>query len=58
MDISPWRRGVDLRGIEDIIAFDLSPLRRERAMALGARAVFDPRDAPPAETLGKLRGYG
>jgi (R,R)-butanediol dehydrogenase / meso-butanediol dehydrogenase / diacetyl reductase len=46
------------RGIEDIVAFDLSPLRRERAKALGARAVFDPRENPPAETLGELRGYG
>jgi (R,R)-butanediol dehydrogenase/meso-butanediol dehydrogenase/diacetyl reductase len=46
------------RGIEDIIAFDLSPLRRERAVALGARAAFDPRETPPAEALGSLRGYG
>src|SRR5262249_53046663 len=30
------------RGIDDIVAFDLSPLRRERALALGARAAFDP----------------
>jgi len=46
------------RGIEDIVAFELSPLRRERALALGAQAVFDPRETPPAEALGKLRGYG
>src|SRR4051812_26375500 len=44
------------RGVEDIVAFDLSPLRRERAKALGARAVFDPRDAPAAATLADLRG--
>jgi len=44
------------RGIEDIVAFDLSPLRRERAKALGARAVYDPRDNPPATTLAELRG--
>jgi 2-desacetyl-2-hydroxyethyl bacteriochlorophyllide A dehydrogenase len=44
------------RGIEDIIAFDLSPLRRDRAKALGARAVFDPRENPPAKVLGELRG--
>jgi (R,R)-butanediol dehydrogenase / meso-butanediol dehydrogenase / diacetyl reductase len=44
------------RGIEDIVAFDLSPLRRERAKALGARAVFDPREHPPARALGELRG--
>jgi threonine dehydrogenase-like Zn-dependent dehydrogenase len=46
------------RGIDDIIAFDLSPLRRERALALGARAAFDPRVNPPAEILGELRGHG
>jgi len=44
------------RGIEDIVAFDLSPLRRERAKALGARAVYDPREHPPATTLATLRG--
>jgi (R,R)-butanediol dehydrogenase/meso-butanediol dehydrogenase/diacetyl reductase len=44
------------RGIEDIVAFDLSPLRRERAKSLGARAVFDPRVNPPAATLTELRG--
>jgi threonine dehydrogenase-like Zn-dependent dehydrogenase len=44
------------RGIEDIVAFDLSPLRRERAVALGARAAYDPRDKPPAATLAQLRG--
>jgi (R,R)-butanediol dehydrogenase / meso-butanediol dehydrogenase / diacetyl reductase len=44
------------RGIEDIVAFDLSPLRRERAVALGARAAFDPREHSPAEALGELRG--
>jgi (R,R)-butanediol dehydrogenase/meso-butanediol dehydrogenase/diacetyl reductase len=46
------------RGIEDIVAFDLSPLRRDRAKALGARAVFDPREHPPAATLTQLRGSG
>jgi (R,R)-butanediol dehydrogenase/meso-butanediol dehydrogenase/diacetyl reductase len=44
------------RGIEDIVAFDLSALRRDRAKALGARAVFDPRDNPPAKLLAELRG--
>ncbi|HMJ55546.1 MAG TPA: zinc-binding dehydrogenase [Polyangiaceae bacterium] len=48
--------GLRWRGIEDIIAFDLSPLRRERAKALGARAVFDPREHPPAAALTELRG--
>lgn len=46
------------RGIEDIIAFDLSALRRKRALALGAHAAFDPRENPPAEILGTLRGHG
>jgi 2-desacetyl-2-hydroxyethyl bacteriochlorophyllide A dehydrogenase len=46
------------RAIEDIIVFDLSPLRRERAIALGARAAFDPRENPPAEILKQLRGAG
>lgn len=44
------------RGVEDIVAFDLSPLRRERAMALGARTVLDPREHPPASALSRLRG--
>ena len=46
------------RGVEDIVAFDLSPLRRARAKALGAREVYDPRDNPPAATLSALRGTG
>lgn len=46
------------RGIDDVIAFDLSPLRRERALALGARAAFDPLVNPPAEILRELRGDG
>lgn len=44
------------RGVEDIVAFDLSALRRERAKALGARAVYDPRESPPGATLAELRG--
>jgi 2-desacetyl-2-hydroxyethyl bacteriochlorophyllide A dehydrogenase len=44
------------RGIDDIIAFDLSALRRDRAKQLGARAVFDPRENPPAATLTEHRG--
>ena len=46
------------RGVEDIVAFDPSPLRRERAIALGARAALDPRARPPAEALSELRGQG
>lgn len=45
------------RGIEDIAVFDLSKLRLQRALDLGARAAFDPRERPPAEALGELRGY-
>jgi len=44
-------------GIDDIIVFDLSPLRRQRAMAVGARAAFDPRENPPEKILGELRGH-
>ena len=44
------------RGVVDVVAFDLSPLRRERAIALGARAAFDPRDKEPATVLKELRG--
>jgi (R,R)-butanediol dehydrogenase / meso-butanediol dehydrogenase / diacetyl reductase len=44
------------RGVEDIVVFDLSPFRRERALALGARAAFDPRENPPEQTLTELHG--
>jgi threonine dehydrogenase-like Zn-dependent dehydrogenase len=44
------------RGIDDIVVFDLSPFRRERALALGARAAFDPRETPVIEALGDLHG--
>lgn len=44
------------RGITDVIAFDLAPERRERALALGARAAFDPREVDLYETLGELHG--
>lgn len=39
------------RGIEDVVVFDLSPFRRERALRLGARLAFDPREHPAKETL-------
>jgi 2-desacetyl-2-hydroxyethyl bacteriochlorophyllide A dehydrogenase len=48
--------GLRARGVEDIVAFDLSALRRRKALELGARAAFDPRETPPAEALAKLRG--
>lgn len=44
------------RGITDVVAFDLAPERRERAMALGIRAAFDPREVDLYETLGELHG--
>lgn len=46
------------RGIDDVVVFDLSPLRRQRALDLGVRAAFDPRENAPEEVLGELRGYG
>lgn len=46
------------RGIDDIVVFDLSPLRRDLALRAGARAAYDPRERPPQEVLGELRGHG
>jgi 2-desacetyl-2-hydroxyethyl bacteriochlorophyllide A dehydrogenase len=46
------------RGFEDIVVFDLSPLRRELAVKAGARAAYDPREHPPEKILGELRGHG
>lgn len=45
-----------LRGVEDIIVFDLSAFRRERAMALGARAALDPREREPGDVLKEMHG--
>jgi (R,R)-butanediol dehydrogenase/meso-butanediol dehydrogenase/diacetyl reductase len=39
------------RGIDDVVVFDLSPFRRERAMLLGARLALDPRAHDPNEAL-------
>lgn len=44
------------RGITDIVVFDLSPLRRESALQLGAKIAMDPRDKPPAEVLAAAHG--
>lgn len=44
------------RGVEDVVVFDPSPFRRERALKLGARAALDPRETPPAEALKALHG--
>lgn len=45
-----------LKGVEDIVVFDLSAFRRERAMALGARAALDPRERQPADVLKEMHG--
>ncbi|HYP64664.1 MAG TPA: zinc-binding dehydrogenase, partial [Acidocella sp.] len=50
--------GLRQRGVENIVAFDLSPLRRERAVALGAKVAFDPRGTKPKEILKELHGVG
>jgi (R,R)-butanediol dehydrogenase / meso-butanediol dehydrogenase / diacetyl reductase len=44
------------RGVTDVVALDLAPERRERALALGARAAFDPTKVDLKEELGKLPG--
>lgn len=44
------------RGVDDVVLFDLSALRRERAMVLGARAALDPREQPAAVALTRLHG--
>jgi (R,R)-butanediol dehydrogenase / meso-butanediol dehydrogenase / diacetyl reductase len=50
------------RGITDVVALDLAPERRERAMALGARAALDPTKvdlrAELAKLHGEVRSYG
>lgn len=44
------------RGVSDVVAFDLAPERRERALALGARAALDPREGTLLDMLGELHG--
>lgn len=44
------------RGVTDVVAFDLAPERRERALALGAKAAFDPREGMLLEQLGEIHG--
>ena len=50
------------RGVTDLIALDLAPERRERALALGARAALDPTQvdlrAELAKLHGEVRSYG
>ena len=44
------------RGITDVVALDLAPERRARALALGARAAFDPTQENLLDKLGELHG--
>jgi len=44
------------RGISDVVALDLAPERRERALALGARAALDPANVDVRAELAKLHG--
>jgi 2-desacetyl-2-hydroxyethyl bacteriochlorophyllide A dehydrogenase len=44
------------RGITDVVALDLAPERRERALALGARAALDPANCDVRAELAKLHG--
>ena len=44
------------RGVTDLVALDLAPERRERALALGARAALDPTKINLREELVKLHG--
>ncbi len=44
------------RGITDVIALDLAQERLDRALALGARAVFNPAEVDIKEEIGKLHG--
>lgn len=46
------------RGITDVVALDLAPERRERAMALGARVAFDPTKEDLRARLMELHGKG
>ncbi len=44
------------RGITDVVVFDLAQERLDRALALGARAGFDPTKVNVREVLGELHG--
>ena len=44
------------RGVTDVVALDLAPERRERAVALGARAALDPTACDLKEELYALHG--
>lgn len=44
------------RGVTDVVAIDLAPERRERALALGARAALDPANCDLRAELAALHG--
>jgi threonine dehydrogenase-like Zn-dependent dehydrogenase len=44
------------RGVEDIVVFELSEYRRNRAVQLGARAALDPSKTSPERALNDLHG--
>jgi len=44
------------RGVDDVVVFDLSAFRRERASQLGARLAVDPRETPAVEALRAAHG--
>ena len=44
------------RGVTDVVALDLAPERRERALALGARAALDPANCNVRDELARLHG--
>lgn len=44
------------RGVTDVVALDLAPERRERALALGARAALDPTKVDLRAELARLHG--
>lgn len=46
------------RGVTDVVALDLAPERRERALALGARVAFDPTQEDLRTRLIELHGKG
>ena len=44
------------RGVTDVVALDLAPERRARALALGAQAAFDPAEVDLRAELARLHG--
>jgi len=51
--IVAWLRA---RGVESIVASDLSPVRRELATKLGAQTVVDPREEPVVDAWRRVNG--